>query len=161
MGGFVTLSLDLGSTVGWALGRDGVIEKSGEAVLSAKDSHPGHRWLRFEDWLYEHKDVDEILYEDVMFYGSAHTARVYCGLLAMLQRFALVHRIRLRTMGPKVIKKEFTGNGNAKKVDMVETAMNLGWKNGKRGTEHNNNECDAIALLWVVYTRDKKEPRIA
>lgn len=161
MGDFTTLSLDLGSNLGFAVGRNGVIERSGEVALATKDTHPGHRWLRFQDWLYEHKDVNEILYEDVMFYGSAHTARVYCGLLAILQTFCLVHRIRLRTIGPKAIKKQFTGNGNSDKMDMCEVAHNLGWKGGKVGTDRNHDEADAIALMWVIYLNNDIQPRFA
>lgn len=163
MGDFTSLSLDLGSTTGWALGVDGVIVSSGEVSLGSSDQHPGHRWLRFGEFLFQHKEVDEILYEDVMFFGqNGHkAARVYCALLGKLQEFALVHGKRLRCLGPSTVKAEFAGNGRAKKIEMCTVACNLGWKNGAKNTELLNNECDAIALLWVVYKRDLKQPRFA
>lgn len=163
MGGFTTLSLDLGSTTGWALGTDGVIVSSGEVSLGNSEQHPGQRWLKFQEFLFKHKDVDEFIYEDVMFFGqNGHKAlRVYCGLLAKLQEFALVHGKRLRCLSPSTVKAQFAGSGKAKKVDMCTTAVNLGWKNGAAGTELLHNECDAIALLWVVYLKDLHKPRFA
>lgn len=162
MGDFTTLALDLGGTLGWALGKNGVIVQSGEVALFSKDAHPGHRWLRFHEWLYDnHRDVNAILYEDVMFFGNngVLTARVYAGLLAKVQEFSLVHKKTLRALGPGTIKKEFAGNGRADKHAMCETAINLGWKRGVRGTDKFNNECDAIALLWVIYVRDHIKPK--
>ena len=88
MGDFTTLSLDLGSTLGYALAKNGVIIDSGEVTLSCKDTHPGHRWLKFQNWLFQYKYVDEVLFEDVVApFMSAQAARVYCGLLAVLQIF--------------------------------------------------------------------------
>lgn len=165
MGEFVTLALDLGSTFGWSLGKNGEIVGSGELTLvpGASNLHPGHRWLKFQEWLFQFKDVNEILYEDVMFFGqNGHkAARVYCGLLAVVQTFCLVHGIRMRCLSPSTVKAEFAGDGRADKIRMCDVALNLGWKNGKRGTDINNNECDAIALMWVIFNRDRKQPRLA
>jgi Holliday junction resolvasome RuvABC endonuclease subunit len=165
MGEFVTLSLDLGTTFGWSLGINGQIVRSGELTLApgASTMHPGHRWLKFQEWLFQFKDVNEILYEDVMFFGqNGHkAARVYCGLLAVVQMFSLVHGIRVRCLSPSAVKSEFAGSGRADKFRMCEVAINLGWKNGKRGTDVNHNEVDAIALMWVIFNRDKKCPRFS
>lgn len=159
MGDFTTLSLDLGSTLGYALAKNGVIIDSGEVTLSCKDTHPGHRWLKFQNWLFQYKYVDEVLFEDVVApFMSAQAARVYCGLLAVLQIFCLGHGIRMASLKPTQIKKDFTGAGNSKKDVMCEVAMTLGWKNGVPGTMNLNNECDAIALFWVVSTRRGVQP---
>lgn len=165
MGEFVTLALDLGTTYGWSLGINGQIVRSGELTLATDSQklHPGHRWIKWQEWLYQFRDVNEIVYEDVTFFGTNGylTARVYCGLLAVLQTFSLQHGIRLRCLSPSAVKKEFAGNGRADKKMMCDVAINLGWKNGKRGTDINHNECDAVALLWVIYNRDRKNPRFA
>lgn len=158
MGGFTTLSLDLGSTLGWALGKNGVIESSGEVALSAKDSHPGHRWMRFQEWLAKFHDVDEILYEEVQAFRSSQASMVYGALRAVLQMYALAYKIRLCTLTPGQIKMDFTGNGNAPKELMCDIAMNLGWTKGRRGSRDYNNECDAIALLWVIFSRRGIQP---
>lgn len=158
-GDFTILSLDLGSTFGWAIGKGaGSIASSGEVSLSSPDCHPGTRWMRFQEWLYKHKGVNEILYEEVQNFRSGDASMCYGALRAMVQVFALANGIRLSALTPGQIKMDFTGNGNAKKEVMCEVALNLGWKNGVRGTRDFNNECDAIALLWVVYTRRGIEP---
>lgn len=162
MGGFTTLSIDLGSTIGYAIGCNGVIVESGEVTLSAGvgKTHPGHRWLRFQNWLAQHKNVNEILFENVMFFGKngVMACRVYAGLLAVLQIFALAHNIRMCSLTPNQIKKDFTGNGIANKHDMCEVAIKLGWKHGVTETQNCHNEADAIALFWVVCVRRGVEP---
>jgi len=159
------LSLDIASTFGWALGehdgRQGVVTHSGEISLIAKDAHPGTRFLRFNEFLSKFRGVKEILYEDVPRFESAGAARVYCGLLAHLQVFCLVQGIRLTNMKPGSIKKHFTGNGNANKEMMCDTAHKLGWGGGMAGTQLAHNECDAIALMWVVFTIRGLDPKFA
>lgn len=158
MGDFVTLSLDLGSVFGYAIGKNGFIIDSGEVALNTKHAHPGHRWCKFQEWLYQYKDVNEILFEDVPGFKSGDAAKNYGALRAVLDIFSLQHGIRMGALTPGQIKGDFTSNGNAKKELMCDVAMNLGWKNGVRGTRDKNNECDAIALLWVVYNRRGIQP---
>lgn len=162
MGDFTTLSLDLGSTLGYAIGCSGVIIESGEVTLSpgVNKTHPGHRWMKFQQWLSKYQSVDEIVFEDVMFFGNngVKAARVYCGLLAVLQMFALGHGKRMSSLTPSQVKKDFTGAGNSKKDVICEVAHTLGWQRGTKGTMNNHNEADAIALLWVVYVRRGIEP---
>lgn len=160
VGDFTSLAIDLGSTFGWAIGKNGVIQSSGEVALSAKDSHPGHRWLRFQEWLHKMaaNKIDEILYEEVQAFRSSQASMVYGALRSHLQVFCLAYKIRLCSLTPGEIKGDFTGNGNAKKELMCEVAINLGWKKGVRGTRDLNNECDAIALMWVVYSRRGIQP---
>lgn len=161
------LSLDLASTFGWALGehdgKNGVVTHSGEISLIAKDAHPATRFLRFNEFLNKFRGVKEILYEDVMFHGqNGHAAaRVYCGLLAQLQIFCLVQGIRMSAMSPSSIKKHFAGSGKATKEMMCETAHKLGWGGGMAGTQLAHNECDAIALMWVVMTIRGLDPKFA
>lgn len=161
MGDRVTLALDLGTSLGWAIGNDGVIMATGQIALSAPHAHRGHKWLRFQEWLYPHRNVQEILYEDVTGFRSGDAAKSYGALLSHLDVFCLVHGIRLSSMTAGQVKSDFTGNGNAPKELMCEVAINLGWKHGIRGTRANNDECDALALLWVVYQRRLIKPRWA
>jgi Holliday junction resolvasome RuvABC endonuclease subunit len=161
MGDFTTLALDLGSTTGWCLANNGVIIDSGEVTLSSgKDAHPGHRWLRFQNWLFQFHQVDEILFEDVMFMAKngVLAMRVYGALLGILQIFALAHKKRMASLTPGQVKKDFTGSGVAKKNEICQVATNLGWKNGREGTDTNNNEADAIALYWVISSRRGVQP---
>ena len=161
MGDHTTLSIDLGSTFGYCVGRNGVIVDSGEVTLSSgvvSKTHPGHRWMRFQKWLGQYSDVQEILFEDVQFVTSPQQMKVYGGLLAILQVFSLAHGIRMCSLTPGTIKKDFAGIGNAQKDVMCDVAMRLGWKNGVPGTMNLHNEVDAIALYWVVCSRRGVEP---
>lgn len=161
MGDFKTLSIDIGSTFGYCVGINGVIMDSGEVTLNsgaAGKTHPGHRWLRFQKWLGQHTDVNEILFEDVQFVTSPQQMKVYGGLLAILQVFCLAHGIRMCSLTPGQIKKDFTGRGDAKKGVLCDVAIRLGWKHGVEGTENLHNEADAIALYWVVSVRRGVEP---
>lgn len=161
MGDFKTLSIDIGSTFGYCVGHNGVIVESGEVTLSsgaAGKTHPGHRWLRFDRWLHDYRDVNEILFEDVQFVTSPQQMKVYGALLSSLQKFSLMHGIRMCSLTPGQIKKDFTGAGNAKKDQLCDVAIRLGWKNGVVGTMNNNNEADAIALYWVVCSRRGVQP---
>lgn len=161
MGDFVTLSIDIGSTFGWALGKNGVITHSDEVALAAKDAHPGHRFLKFREFLFNFRYVNEVLYEDVPRFESAGAAKVYGGLLAELQVFCLLNKIRMSSMKASKVKMRFNGKGNANKFMMCETAHKLGWKGGHPGTDISHNECDALALLWVVYSIRGLTPRFA
>lgn len=162
MGDFKTLSIDIGSTLGYCVGKNGVIMDSGEVTLSSGASnktHPGHRLMRFQKWLGQYADVSEILFEDVKFVTSTQQIILYGKLLGILEVFCLAHGIRMCSLMPSQIKKDFTGAGNSKKDVMCDVAMRLGWKNGVPGTMNNNNEADAIALYWVVCVRRGVEPR--
>lgn len=159
---FTSLSLDLGSTFGYAKGRNGVIEASGEVSLAFKDAHPGNRYLVFTEWLNKNAiGVQEILFEDVFGFKSSVAAKVHGGLLSHLEVFCLQNKIRMCSLRPNQIKKDFTGKGNADKEAMCETAINLGWLNGRRGTRDRNNECDAIAIFWCIWARRLVQPRFA
>jgi Holliday junction resolvasome RuvABC endonuclease subunit len=145
------LSLDLGSSTGWCLGQNNVIEYSGVKSFYIKDSHPGLRFKKFYNWLLKFRNVDEIFVEDVVQrFLSMHSARVYCGLLAMLQVFCITHSIRLTGIKPSAVKLAFTGRGGAKKAEMCNAAIKLGWANGKLDTETNNDEADACAIYYAV-----------
>ena len=173
MDDLITLSLDLGSTIGFAIGKNGIVQQSGEVALFDKArTHPGRRLLRFQEWLYENcismqgdqpvRKVHEILFEEVTMFFKGHSAAIMYGrMLGQLEVFSLAHGIPLRSLPVGTIKKDFTGNGSSKKEAMCDVAMNLGWKNGTRGTRNNDNECDAIALYWVVCMRRGIKPSFA
>lgn len=154
------LALDLGSNTGWAKVVNGVIVDSGVVSFSRKDSHPGGRFLRFSNWLRTHKTLDEIFYEDVPRFESAAAAKVYCGLLAILQVYGLVCQVRMTNIKSNSVKKEFTGNGRADKMEMCKVAHRLGWKHGHLDLDLDHDEADAIACAWVLLARRDIEPRL-
>jgi len=152
------LSLDIGSSMGWAFLKDAVILQSGVKILTRKDTHPGDRFVRFSNWLNNFITVNEIFYEDVPRFESAYSAKSYCGYLSILQMFCLVNRIRLVCIKPNVVKMGFTGKGNAKKPEMCRVCHELGWKHGHPATDIDHDEADAIACAWVLLKRRGVEP---
>lgn len=160
-GDWTILGLDLGSTMGWAFAKNATILNSGTVPLTRKDAHPGDRFVRFNNWLQDWRNVKEICYEDVPRFESAAAAKSYCGYLSVLQMFCLVHGIRLAAAKPSSVKLGFAGKGNANKFDMCKVAHKLGWKHGHVSTDLDHDECDAIATVWVILARRGSQPELA
>ena len=51
------------------------------------------------------------------------------------------------------LKKEFTGSGKAKKIDICARAHHLGWLGGEVGTDKAHDEADAFALAHITLER--------
>lgn len=150
----VTLALDLATRTGYALLRaDDRIESGEERFEVKKNEGPGARWIKFRRWLVEVKAKNEnlsrIVYEQVVGHGpgQVYAAQCYGGFLATLQAFGEHHQIPYEGFAVGTIKKQFTGAGNAQKVDMIRQCEALGFKPG------GHNEADAIALLHVATGR--------
>ena len=155
------LSLDLGSTTGWAFYSGGVIRKSGVVSLKRDaNDKPGTRFLKFYNWLNKFSTIKEIVYEDVPRFESGASAKVYCGLLALVQMHCLAHGIRMTCIKAKTVKKEFSGNGNADKGLICKVAHKLGWCGGKSNTQDGHDEADAVAIMWVTLNRRNVVPEI-
>lgn len=149
----IVLALDIGTTMGWAIARDGVIEASSVKSFFIANAHPGAKFSKFNNWLVKFRNVDEIFYEDVPRFMSRDAGRVHNGFLAFLQAFADGNRIRLTKLLNSSVKKEFTGSGRATKERMCECAHNLGWAGGKKGTDVCHDEADAIAVYYAIMKR--------
>lgn len=147
------LSLDLGSILGWALCKNGKVVYSGTEDLKKKHTHPGYRFLNFHNWLCDFGNVDEVMYEMVGSFENTDSAKVYCGLLGVLQMFCLINRVRVTSLHAMTVKKEFCGTGRAEKEDICATCHSLGWKNGKLGTRLDHDEADALAVLVALMAR--------
>lgn len=122
---------------------------------------PGSRFLQFHNWLCKFSSIREIIYEDVPRFESASSAKVYCGLLAVLQMFCLANGTRMSCIKANVVKKKFTGNGSADKFMMCDMAHQLGWRGGKFKSDIDHDECDAIAAVWVVLLMRETIPLFA
>lgn len=145
------LALDLGTTMGWALGlRDGKLRSGSESFAARRNEGSGQRWLKFQAWLGQQYhaagELQAIYYELVLAHGTKDNpntlaAHVYGGFEAFLQAFADRNRITLVGVGVGTIKKSATGKGNAKK-EAVMAAMRA---RGHRVKD--DNHADALALL--------------
>lgn len=145
------LALDLGTTMGWALGlRDGKLSSGSESFAARRNDGPGQRWLKFQAWLGEQYraagELQAIYYELVMAHGTKDNpntlaAHVYGGFEAFLQAFADRNRILLVGVGVGTIKKSATGKGNAKKEQVIAAMRARGHR------VKDDNHADALALL--------------
>lgn len=154
----ITLALDLGTHCGWALLRaDGRIESGCESFNPKIREGAGQRWIKFRAWLVEVKNthgINRIAYELVIggMPGQVYAAQVYGGFVAVLQHFAEHHQLPYEGFHVGTIKKAWTGNGSAKKSDMIARCKELGF------TPANDNQADAIALLHLACNRVPKLP---
>jgi crossover junction endodeoxyribonuclease RuvC len=157
------LALDLATTCGFAILRtDGTIESGaqrfGPRVVKGEKEAEGMRWVKFRAWLVElhqRHEFKTIAYEEVNFIGGpggTYAVQVYGGFVAVMQHFCEGYRIPYSPHGVPVIKKAWTGKGNARKEDMVARCRELGFK------PEDDNEADAIALLHLATGRVPKLP---
>jgi hypothetical protein len=156
------LSLDLGTTTGWALrSRDGSIVSGSQSFKPQRFEGGGMRYLRFTRWLSEVAVSDEteegevkrandtlldrIVFEEVRRHAGVDAAHAYGGFMSHLTSFAERHAIPYEGVPVGTIKKHATGKGNANKLMMITAMQALG---------HNpvdDNEADALALLrWAI-----------
>lgn len=152
---YTILNLDLATSVGWCLVKNGIIVQSGVFDLRTKGStHPGHRYLKFSsEFLSRFRGVNEIAYESIPFSSHAQAHRVHCGLASHLEVFCLMNRIRLIGINTNTVKKLFTGDGHAEKADICAAAHRMGWKHGEPGTTLDHDEADAVACAVVNLAR--------
>lgn len=141
------LALDLGNEFGWAVKQYTI--SSGWERLSKNNKSPGRRFNNFRRWLREQNNIDEVYFEDVKRHRGVLAAHAYGGYLAILQTWAYNREIPCVGVGVGVIKKSWTGKGNASKQMMLDETI-------RRGIDVcNHNEVDALALLEYVTKNNK------
>lgn len=141
------LSLDLGTTTGWAVSdqKNNSIKKSGSKNFKPTkfESH-GHRYVKFKKFLEEAHTTHQIAfvsYEEVRRHIGTDAAHMYGGFLATLQQWCIEKNIAYSAVPVKTIKKFITGNGNASKQDVIDSVkIKLGIY------PVDDNEADAVAL---------------
>ncbi len=152
----IILALDLGTNMGWAHNIDLAGVESGTRIFDGEIS--GWRFLAFKRWLdveIERLGIQHIVYEETFSMG-AYAARVLHGFLATLQHVHAEHyptefRFTMQKVHPNTLKKFATGNGHAKKEQMMKVCYA---KFGYRPAD--DNECDAIWLLEYQLEKDRK-----
>jgi Holliday junction resolvasome RuvABC endonuclease subunit len=142
------LSLDTATRTGFAH----TSAPSGAISFDLKRGEsPGMRWLKFRQWLNTFLDThptDLIIYELEGLARSRAAAHVAHGFTSIVEAIAAERGIDLTNIGPKVLKKWATNNGNAGKMEMMDAAELI-----VRRPMNDDNEADAILLL--AYAREK------
>ncbi|NOV24178.1 hypothetical protein E5S69_11710 [Cupriavidus necator] len=140
------LALDLGTTTGWALAPRGGAVRSGSFRLDpAKLGGNGRRWIAFREWLTatarEAGGVQAVYFERVCSHTGTTAAHVYGGYMAMLEAWCAANNIPMHGVAVATAKKHWTGNGRAKKPEMIAEAERRGIK------VIDDNHADALAIL--------------
>lgn len=144
------LALDLGTTTGWALSNKHGRIMSGTAHFRPRRFEGGGmRYLRFERWLNETRDVsgeiNAVYFEEVRRHLGVDAAHAYGGFLGHLSAWCEHHKIPYQGVPVGAIKKHVTGKGNAGKQAVIDAVRALGFD------PIDDNEADALALLqWVL-----------
>lgn len=143
------LTLDLGTTTGWALrDRSQAIVSGSMAFKPQRFEGGGMRYLRFAHWLDEIRTLtsglDAVYFEEVRRHRGVDAAHAYGGFLGHLSAWCEHHRIPYQGIPVGTIKKFATGRGNARKGEMVHAVR--GWGHAPV----DDNEADALALLRFV-----------
>lgn len=142
------LALDLALTTGFAVRKSNGLVESGSFDCRGKVRDlPGARWANFRRFLVDLKqanpDLAAIHYEEIIRHGPGQvkSAHVFGALEALVELFAFHHQIELHAIGVGTWKKRFTGNGAAKKDDVIAVCRQLGFK------PVDDNEADALGIL--------------
>lgn len=138
------LALDLGTHTGYAYHIRGAGIRHGTETFRGEKSHPGTRWQEFRMWLHQIVDAEQIhliAYEDVRRHNGTTAAHVYGGFRSMTEMVAQQHNVPMIGFGVGVVKKAWTGRGNADKQLMIEAARDRGFY------PLDDNAADALAIL--------------
>lgn len=141
----VILSLDLGTTTGWAIQSHKNIISGTTSFRNSRYEGGGMRYLKFSRFLNElHKleNFSQVVFEEVRRHMGVDAAHAYGGFLGQLTAWCEENNIPYMGVPVGTIKKHATGKGNASKDQMIQSVQQRG---------HNpvdDNEADAIALLY-------------
>lgn len=140
-----TLSLDLGTTTGWARSdKNGGVTSGTVSFKNSRYEGGGMRYLRFGKWLEEVQSCGKIgvvYFEEVRRHMGVDAAHAYGGFLASLTAWCEDNEIPYQGVPVGTIKKHATGKGNANKAAVIEAVRALGYD------PRDDNEADALALL--------------
>lgn len=147
------LTLDLGTTMGWALHRTGLPVTSGTAEFKHdRYQGGGMRYLKFTCWLDQMLEtvhrIDAVYFEEVRRHLGVDAAHAYGGFLAHLTAWCEGKGIAYEGVPVGTIKRHATGKGNASKARVIEAVRERGHQPA------DDNEADALAILhWAIDTR--------
>lgn len=146
------LSLDLGTTTGWALrSHDGLITSGTVSFRPSRYDGGGMRYLRFRSWLdqiaADAGGLAAIYFEEVRRHVGTDAAHLYGGFLATLSAWCESHAIAYQGVPVGTIKRHVAAKGNADKAAVMAAVRARGF------SPADDNEADAIAiLLWAIET---------
>lgn len=142
------LALDLGEKCGWAMNRPKPMNGVWH-LKPTKFESTGIRFLKFKRHLEIELTiggVEKVFFEAVRAHMAVDAAHAYGGYLAVLQAVCIEYEVPYEGISVQAIKKHATGSGNAKKDQMIVTAI----KKFKGINIIDDNHADALWLLDYV-----------
>ena len=140
------LTLDIATRTGWCYGKGNDL-KFGHHIIPKKYDQP-MKFYYFSVWirkmLEEHQP--EAVAIEKPFMRGASTYYLF-GLCAIAEAICASYKVPIIKTVPSTIKKSFTGDGKASKMDMVNRAIELGFD------VEVDDEADAIALHLHTQTQ--------
>lgn len=145
------LALDLATRIGWCHGRGDTPPAVGSYKLSAAPNEIGAYLCEYEMWFARQCTVLEP--EVVIFespapggFNSLASIRKTLGLAGVTEMVCHRRNIEVREVAPATVKKALTGNGHAKKPDMMAAARARGFD------PKFHDEADALGV-WIASIR--------
>lgn len=139
-----TMTLDLGSRCGWAIGKANEVVSGVWDIAPRRGESPGMRYIRLRSLLQKmraaYPDIGVVYYEQAHHRGGAATEYAV-GCVATVQAWCAEHGVEFGAVHTATIKKHATGRGNASKDEMIAVAKARGHQPA------DDNEADALALL--------------
>lgn len=155
------LALDLALRTGWALW-DGSSRTSGYTDFSVRYAEDqGHTFARFNRWLRKHDPAPEYVVHESTFGNMQNRGAVAIaiGFSTRVQEYCANRQIPLDSVNASRLKKWTTGNGRAKKPEMIEAVVRRFRVESPIWDPLDDNEADAIAIL--EYARAELVPQEA
>lgn len=151
------LALDIATATGWARGLSASIPELGTFSIKKYANPPGQGFALYRIWL--NKMLDQHSFDVVAFEAPILRAQTTISTTRRLQGLAAITEMVCHERGVKcveehlqTIKKTLTGNGRAKKPEMIRAAKARGM------SPRNDNEADAFGLwLRVVQVVEPKQ----
>ena len=138
-------AFDLGDHCGWASMNDlGNIHSGMEDLKGKATQSLGVRFIQFEELLrtiFLDKPPKIIYFEEVRRHNGTQAAHIYGGYKAVLVKFCESHGVEYLGIPVGTIKKYWTGNGAAKKHEMITEAVRRGF------VVKSEDQVDALAIL--------------
>jgi hypothetical protein len=110
--------------MGWAIMTGDTINSGTVSFASRRFEGGGMRFLRFQKWLDETRELlptlSSVYFEEVHRHAGTDAAHIYGGLMATLTAWCELHKIPYQGISVGTIKKHATGKGNAGKPEMRE-----------------------------------------
>lgn len=140
---------DLGTQLGWCIGRGGKVTISGtRSLITERLSGAGMRYVLFQNMLDEMQElygpIGVVYFEEVRKHKGTTAAHIYGGLISTLMKWCEDNEIPYMSVPVQTIKKHISGKGNASKDEVIDNVKSLGHK------PRDDNEADAIALYYTV-----------